>query len=167
MIQIRSATEADLPALLDIYNEIILHTAAVWHYEPHTIEMRREWFMQRCAEGFPVLVAESDNDILGFATYGSFRPWPGYRNTVENSVYVAASARGRGVGRLLLNALIAQAREQGLHAMVAGIDGENEVSIALHRSCGFEQVAHFKEVGWKFDRWLDLVFMELLLVKKV
>ncbi len=162
-IHIRPATEADLPAMLEIYNDIILHTAAVWHYDPHTPEMRQEWFRQRQEQGFPVLVAEEQGRVLGFSTYGPFRPWPGYHKTVENSVYVAAAARGRGLGRALLEPLIRIARDQQLHAMVAGIDGENEASIALHRSLGFVEVARFKEVGWKFGRWLDLVFMERLL----
>lgn len=166
-IHIRPATEADLPAMLDIYNDIILHTAAVWHYEPHTAEMRQEWFSQRRAQGFPVLVAIAGDTLLGFATYGPYRPWPGYHKTVENSVYVGQHARGRGVGKALMEALIHEARLQGLHAMVAGIDGENDASISLHASLGFEKVAHFKEVGWKFNRWLDLVFMELLLEKEV
>ncbi len=166
-IIIRTACEDDLPAMLDIYNDIIINTAAVWHYEPHTPEMRQEWFIQRRQQGYPVLVAATESRVLGFATYGPFRPWPGYYQTVENSVYVAQEARGRGVGKALMEALIREAREQGLHAMVAGIDGENETSIALHAAFGFQQVAHFKEVGWKFGRWLDLVFMELILEKKV
>ena len=166
-IIIRTACEDDLPAMLEIYNDIIVNTAAVWHYEPHTPEMRQEWFAQRRQQGYPVLVAAEESRVLGFATYGPFRPWPGYHQTVENSVYVAQEARGRGVGKALMEALIREARLQGLHAMVAGIDGENTTSIALHAALGFQQVAHFKEVGWKFGRWLDLVFMELILEKKV
>lgn len=159
---IRKATTADLPAMLDIYNDIIENTTAVWHYEPHTVAMRKEWFEQRAQQGFPVFVAEEGNKILGFSTFGSFRPWPGYSKTVENSVYVAAHSRGKGVGTLLLPPLIAAAKQLGIHAMVAGIDAENETSIALHKKFGFEEVAHFKQVGWKFGRWLDLKFLELI-----
>lgn len=162
MIEIRKATEQDLPAMLDIYNDIIANTTAVWHYEPHTLEMRKEWFDQRQQQGFPIFVADEAGKILGFSTYGSFRPWPGYSRTVENSVYVAADSRGKGVAKLLLPPLIEAAKQSGIHAIVAGIDAENEISIALHKKFGFVEVAHFKEVGWKFGRWLDLKFLELI-----
>ncbi|HOZ79584.1 MAG TPA: N-acetyltransferase family protein [Ferruginibacter sp.] len=160
---IRLATDQDLPAMLDIYNDIIANTTAVWHYEPHTLQMRTEWFEQRQQQGFPIFVAEEAGKVLGFSTFGSFRPWPGYSKTVENSVYVAADSRGKGVANLLLPPLIEAARQLGIHAIVAGIDAENEISIALHKKFGFVEVAHFKEVGWKFGRWLDLKFLELVL----
>ncbi|HPH92966.1 MAG TPA: N-acetyltransferase family protein [Ferruginibacter sp.] len=160
---IRLATGQDLPAMLDIYNDIIANTTAVWHYEPHTLQMRTEWFEQRQQQGFPIFVAEEAGKVLGFSTFGSFRPWPGYSKTVENSVYVAADSRGKGVANLLLPPLIEAARQLGIHAIVAGIDAENEISIALHKKFGFVEVAHFKEVGWKFGRWLDLKFLELVL----
>ncbi|MEN9569921.1 MAG: hypothetical protein RL172_1152 [Bacteroidota bacterium] len=163
MIEIRLATQNDLPAMLEIYNDIIVNTTAVWHYEPHTLDMRTEWFLQRQAQGFPVWVAMEGNSMQGFSSYGPFRPWPGYSKTVENSVYVAAGSRGKGVAKLLMPPLIQAAKQQGLHAIVAGIDADNTASIALHQKFGFEEVAHFKEVGWKFNRWLDLKFLQLLL----
>ncbi len=160
---VRPATDDDLPAMLEIYNDIILNTTAVWHSEPHTLEMRKEWFRQRKEQGFPVFVAEDNGNINGFSSIGPFRPWSGYRFTVENSVYVAADSRGKGISKLLMQPLIDAARELKLHAIVAGIEAENEISIRLHKEFGFVEVAHFKEVGWKFDRWLDLKFMELVL----
>lgn len=163
MIEVRNAIENDLPAMLEIYNEIILNTTAVWHYEPHTLEMRKEWFEQRQKEGFPIFVAMEEQKMLGFSSFGPFRPWPGYKKTVENSVYVASDSRGRGVGKLLIPPLIEAAKQIGLHSMVAGIEAENEASIALHEKFGFEEVAHFKEVGWKFGRWMDLKFLELII----
>ncbi len=163
MITVRHAVENDLPAMLEIYNDIIAHTTAVWHYEPHTLAMRQQWFQQRRAEGFPVFVAMDNEKMLGFSSFGSFRPWPGYKHTVENSVYVAADSRGKGVAKLLLPPLIEEAKLLGIHAMVAGIEADNEISIALHKKFGFAEVAHFKEVGWKFGRWLDLKFLELLI----
>lgn len=163
MIEVRNATGNDLPAMLEIYNEIILNTTAVWHYEPHTLEMRKEWFEQRQKEGFPIFVAMEEQKMLGFSSFGSFRPWPGYKKTVENSVYVASDSRGRGVGKLLIPPLIEAAKQMGLHAMLAGIEAENEASIALHEKFGFVEVAHFKEVGWKFGRWMDLKFLELII----
>jgi len=162
-MQIRQATEADLPAILIIYNDIIVNTTAVWHDEPHSLQMRQEWFNQRRQQGFPIFVAVEHEQMLGFSTIGPFRPWPGYRFTVENSVYVAADSRGKGVANALMHPLIEAAKELKLHAIVAGIEAENSASIALHKKFGFEEVAHFKEVGFKFGRWMDLKFLELVI----
>ena len=163
MITIRPADKNDLPRLLEIYNDIIINTTAIYSNEPHTLEMRTEWFENRKQQGFPVYVAELNNAIAGFATFGSFRSWPGYRHTVENSVYVAGEARGNGIAKALMPYIIADAKAMKMHAMVAGIDAENIASIKLHEQFGFIEVAHFKEVGFKFNRWLDLKFLELLL----
>ena len=162
MITVRKAAENDLPAILEIYNDIILNTTAVWHNEPHTLQMRQEWFALKKNQGHPVFVAEKDGSILGLSTIGPFRPWAGYRYTVENSVYVAAESRGKGVAKLLMPPIIEAAKELKLHAIVAGIEASNEASILLHEKFGFKEVAHFKEVGYKFDRWLDLKFLELI-----
>lgn len=163
MVTVRNALDEDLPAMLEIYNEIILNTMAVWHEQPHTLAMREEWFLLKKQQGFPVLVAESNGLILGFCTIATFRPWSGFRFTVENSVYVRAESRGQGVAKLLLPPLIAAAKELNIHAMVAGIEATNEASIAVHEKFGFIEVAHFKEVGYKFGRWMDLKFLELIL----
>lgn len=163
IINIRNAHEDDLEAILHIYNDAILNTTAVYSEEPHTIEMRQAWYHDRINNGFPVLVADSGGQVAGFCTYGHFRIWPCYRYTVEHSVYVDPLFRGQGISKLLLRPLINTARQNGMHAMIAGIDGENQVSYRLHQALGFNQVAHFKEVGFKFGRWLDLLFMELLL----
>ncbi|HRI25754.1 MAG TPA: N-acetyltransferase family protein [Ferruginibacter sp.] len=164
MITIRPATENDLPQILDIYNEIIAHTTAVYYYEPHTLDMRRQWFRERREQGFPVFVAEEDGQILGMSTIGPFRVPTAYKFSVENTVHVAARARGKGVGKLLMPPIIEAARQLGMHTIVAGIDATNEVSIRLHKNFGFEEVAHFKEVGYKFNRWLDLKFLQLILL---
>lgn len=163
MISIRCATDADLPEMLAIYNEIILHTTAVYQYQTHTLEMRRVWYEGKLKEGYPVFVAESEGKVAGFSTFGPFRAWQAYKYTVENSVYVAADQRGKGIGKLLLMPLIEEAKEREMHAIIAGIDATNTVSLQLHHSLGFEEVAHFKQVGYKFGRWLDLKFLELLL----
>ena len=163
IINIRGALEDDLLAILNIYNDAILNTTAVYSEEPHTIEMRRAWYHDHITNGFPVLVAETEGKIAGFCTYGHFRAWPCYRYTVEHSVYIHPLFRGQGISKLLLRPLITTAAQNGIHAVIAGIDGENQVSYQLHQSLGFKQVAHFKEVGFKFGRWLDLLFMELLL----
>ncbi len=162
-IVIREATKEDLPQILDIYNDVILHTTAVYNYDPHTLEMRTEWWETKQQQGFPVFVAEEGETIVGFSSFGPFRAWQAYQYTVENSVYVKGDCRKKGIGKMLMKRLIEAAKEVKLHAMVAGIDATNEVSISLHKQFGFVEVAHFKEVGYKFNRWLDLKFMELIL----
>jgi L-amino acid N-acyltransferase len=162
-INIKEATEADLPAILEIYNDVIVNTTAVYDYNPHTIVMRQQWFETKQQQGFPVFVAEENGEVSGFCSIGPFRAWAAYQYTVENSIYVAAAARGRGIAKLLMPPLIEAARQLKLHTMVAGIDASNEASIALHKKFGFTEVAHFKEVGYKFNRWLDLKFLQLIL----
>ena len=162
MITIRTATEEDIPSLLEIYNDIIINTTAVWHEEPHTLAMRQDWFALKKEQGFPVFVAEENKEVIGFSTIGPFRPWFGYRYTVENSVYVATNSRGKGVANILMPPLIEASKQLGLHAIVAGIEAGNDASIALHEKFGFIEVAHFKEVGFKFNRWMDLKFLELI-----
>ena len=163
-IIIRLATEDDLPQMLAIYNDIILNTTAVYDYEPHTIEMRKEWFLTKQKQGFPVFAAEENGAIAGFSTIGPFRrEWTAYKYSVENSVYVKNDCRGRGIGKLLLTPLTGAARNLKMHTIIAGIEATNEASIKLHKSFGFEEVAHFKEVGWKFERWLDLKFLQLII----
>jgi L-amino acid N-acyltransferase len=163
MIQIRTALEQDLEALLEIYNDVIVNTTAVYDYQPHTLDMRRQWFRIKEAQGFPVFVAEEDGRVVGFSSIGPFRAWAAYKYSVENSVYVAADQRGKGIGKLLITPLVEASVQLNMHTIIAGIDATNEASIMLHRSFGFEEVARFKQVGYKFGRWLDLTFMQLLL----
>ena len=163
MIGVRAAVPEDLESILAIYNHSITATTAVFSYEPHTIEMRRAWWREKQADGFPVLVAFEGTEIAGFASYGPFRAWPAYQYTIENSVHVAEAFRRRGAARALMAALIADAQQREYHAIVAGIVSDNTASLALHASLGFVEVAHFREVGYKFGRWQDLKFMELLL----
>jgi L-amino acid N-acyltransferase len=163
-IQIRPAERDDLGALLAIYNDAIVNTTAVYDYQPRTSDAQQQWFETKQAQRLPVLVAHDDATIIGFGSFGPFRPWPAYQFTVENSLYVDSAHRRKGAGTALLTSLVSAARTAGYHVMVAGIDATNEASLGLHRRAGFEPVAHFREVGWKFERWLDLVFMEKLLV---
>jgi len=163
MIDVRAATADDLDSILTIYNHSILMTTSVFSYDPHTLAMRHAWLSEKQAAGFPVLVACEGHDIAGFATYGPFRTWPAYQYTVENSVHVGEAFRRRGVARALMTALVAEATRREYHAVVAGIVSDNAASLALHASLGFTEVAHFREVGYKFGRWQDLKFMELLL----
>ena len=163
MIKVRNAIPGDLLQLLDIYNDIIVHTTAVYDYEPHTLPMREQWFETKKQQGFPVFVAEEGNTIVGFSSIGPFRAWAAYKYSVENSVYVSATARGKGIGKLLIPPLIDRAKAMGMHTVIAGIDATNEASIRLHTSFGFKEVAYFKQVGWKFEKWLDLKFLQLIL----
>ena len=161
---IRSATLADLPRILEIYNEAVLNTTASYDYEPRTLEHRIAWFEDHAKEGYPVFVAVNGQaQVVGWSALNRFHDRFGYRFTTENSIYVAAENRGQGVGKLLMPPLIEGARQRGLHAILAGIDASNQASIRLHARFGFEKVAHFKQVGHKFGRWLDVVYMELLL----
>jgi phosphinothricin acetyltransferase len=164
MIKIRHAIESDLNAILDIYNDAILNTTAVYDYEPHTLNMRKHWFETKKEQGFPVFVAEENNEVLGFSSIGPFRVWAAYKYSVENSIYVKDRQRGKGIGKLLMQPLIDAAKELKLHTIIAGIDADNKLSIEFHKQFGFEEVGYFKQVGWKFNRWLDLVFMQLLIV---
>src|SRR5882672_7912069 len=125
MIRIREAIEDDLPQLLVIYNDIILHTTAVYDYEPHTLQMRKQWFETKKQQGFPVFVAEEDGKIVGFSSIGPFRAWAAYKYSVENSVYVAANERGKGIGKLLITPLIQAAEQLNMHTIIAGIDATN------------------------------------------
>ena len=159
-MEIRDAGEPDLPGLLAIYNDVIATSTAVYSYLPVTLEDRLQWWRTRVASGYPVLVATDQSAILGFATFGDFRAWPGYRFTVEHSVHVRADRRGQGIGKRLVEALFPRAAALGKHVMVAGVDAANAASIRFHERLGFEQVGHLREVGYKFDRWLDLAFLQ-------
>ena len=157
---IAASSRAQLPEILAIYNEVIRNTTAVYSDEEVTLENRERWFDAKDAQGFPVLVATDSSGVVGFGTFGEFRAWPCYRASVEHSVHVRADFRRRGVGRALVEALIDAAAAMQKHVMIAGIDAENVNSISLHESLGFEVVGHFREVGRKFGRWLDLKFMQ-------
>ncbi|MBL28741.1 MAG: GNAT family N-acetyltransferase [Rhodospirillaceae bacterium] len=158
---VRDATGADQEAVRLIYNRAVLGSTATFDFKPRSEADQARWFAAKTEAGFPVLVAERDRAVLGFSSYGGFRSaWPGYRHTIEHSLYVAETARRQGVGRHLLAALIERARTDGHHVMVGGIDAANEASLRLHESLGFERVGLMPEVGRKFGRWLDLVLMQ-------
>ncbi|PWC34662.1 GNAT family N-acetyltransferase [Azospirillum sp. TSO35-2] len=163
IVHTRSAVDEDLPAILAILNDAILNTTAVWSLTPATLEQRRAWMAERRAQDMPVLVAEVEGKMLGFASYGPFRPWEGYKHSVENSIYVDPGSRGQGIGRALLAALLDDAKGRGMRVMVAGIEAENTASIRLHAAFGFAEAGRLRQVGRKFDRWLDLLFMQRML----
>lgn len=161
---IRAASATDVGAILTIYNEVIATSTAVYALAPTSLEERTAWFETRERAGFPVLVAERGSDVVGFASFGEFRgAWPGYRYSVEHSVHVRADCRGQGIGPALVAGLFPFATAMGKHVMLGGVDAANAASLRMHAALGFEQVAHFREVGHKFGRWLDLVFMQRFL----
>lgn len=160
---IREATDADLPALLEIHNAAVRGSLAIWTEVEESLADRAAWLEAHRTAGEPVLIADADGVVAGYATYGRFRPKTGYRHTVENSVYVHESFQRQGVGRMLMLELIERARAAGIHVIVAGIEASNLGSIALHRQLGFEEPIILREVGIKFDQWLDLAFMRLQL----
>ena len=157
---IRDASPDDAPAIAAIYNDAALHSTTFWNATAVTPEDRADWIAARAAAGLPVLVCDEGGVVLGYASYGPFRPQDGFRATVENSVYLAQGARGGGRGRALMEALIARAEAAGLHAMVAAIDAANGPSIALHERLGFETIGTLPQVGQKFGQWLDLTLMQ-------
>jgi L-amino acid N-acyltransferase YncA len=163
MIQVRDARPADAVAMREIYNDAVAHTTAVFDDVPRTLEAQQAWLTSKGDQGWPVLVAESGGRVVGYATFGAFRAWPAYRHTVENSIYVAPDRRGQGVGKGLLGPLLERARQRRVHAVIAAITADNEASLRLHARFGYREVGRFPEVGHKFERWLDVVFMELLL----
>lgn len=159
--EIRPARRDDLPQILAIFNEVVVNSTAIYFLAPTTLQERTAWFEARERAGFPVLVAASAGEVLGFSSFGEFRgAWPGYQYSVEHSVHVRADQRGRGIGRALLQALFPLGAAMGKHVIIGAIDADNAASIRLHEQLGFEKVAHFREVGRKFGRWLDLVFMQ-------
>lgn len=160
---IRDAVEADLAAIRDIYNHAVEHTTAIWNEVLVDLDNRKAWFDARLKQGYPVLVAERAGRVAGYASYGDWRAFDGYRHTVEHSVYVDKDARGGGIGKALMEELIRRAAAQGKHVMIAAIEAENQASIRLHETLGFRGVGRFTEVGQKFGRWLDLYCMEKVL----
>lgn len=152
------------PEILAIFNEAIANSTALYDYRPRTVEMMAAWFDAKTRGGWPVIGAfEGDGTLAGFASFGPFRNWPAYKYSIEHSVYVHHARRGRGVGKVLLAELIGVAKKRGFHMMVGGIDSTNVASIRLHQSFGFTHCASIKHAGFKFGRWLDLEFYQLLL----
>ncbi|ACE90303.1 GCN5-related N-acetyltransferase protein [Rhizobium phaseoli] len=162
-VLIRDATDADLPAIREIYNHAVEHTTAIWNETLVDLDNRREWMRARQGRGFPIIVAELSGKVAGYASYGDWRAFDGYRHTVEHSVYVDKDCRGAGIGETLMRELIVRAAAADVHVMIAGIEAENTASIRLHEKLGFRIAGRFSEVGTKFGRWLDLTCMELRL----
>jgi phosphinothricin acetyltransferase len=162
-MHIRDANLDDLPGLLAIHNDVIATSTAIYAERPAALEDRVAWWNLRVSQGYPVLVALDDTGLIGFASFGDFRAWPGYRFTVEHTVHVRADRRGLGVGGALMVPLLGRASALGKHVVLAAVDAENQPSLRFHERLGFTRVAHFRQVGFKFGRWLDLIFLQRFL----
>ncbi|MDH0063733.1 GNAT family N-acetyltransferase [Leclercia adecarboxylata] len=160
---IRHVCKEDCAAIGEIYNHAVLHTAAIWNDATVDTDNRIAWFEARQLAGYPVLVSVENEVVTGYASFGDWRAFDGFRHTVEHSVYVHPGHQGKGIGRALMKALIAEARHIGKHVMVAGIEAQNSASIHLHETLGFVTTGQMPQVGTKFGRWLDLTFMQLQL----
>lgn len=159
-MQIRDALQSDFEQITAIYNEVLTNSTAIYNERPATVEERISWWRSRAAQSYPVLVAADGTHIAGFGSFGDFRAWPGYRFTVEGTVHIHAGSRGQGVGTELLHAILARAKSAGKHVMIAGVDSENAASLRFLERFGFERAGQLREVGYKFDRFLDLVFLQ-------
>ncbi len=150
--------------ILSILNEAILTSTALYDYQPRPLQSMVAWFAAKREGNYPVIGAVSEGgELLGFASYGVFRGWPAYKYSVEHSAYVAASYRGKGIGKRLLQRIIEEAEAQNYHVLVGGIDSQNTVSIALHQALGLQQAGTIRQVGFKFGKWLDLDLYQLIL----
>ncbi|MBU3160626.1 GNAT family N-acetyltransferase [Clostridium frigoris] len=158
---IRDANLNDLHDILEIYNDAILHTTAIYDYKAHTIEERIQWYEKKIQEGYPIIVFEENSKVIGFATFGSFRPWPAFKYTIEHSIYVHEKYSNKGIGTTLLKEIIRICDEREFATMVAGIDGSNENSIKMHEKLGFKYSGTINKAGYKFEKWLNLVFYQL------
>ena len=160
---LRPATQSDIAAITAIYNDVIATTNAIYRDDTVDESERRAWYDARIADGYPVIVAESEGEIIGYGVYGNFRFGEGYKNTVEHSIHVKSAHRRKGVGRTILKELIALATKDGRHVMVGGIDSGNEASIKLHKEFGFHESARMEEVAVKSGKLLTLVLMQKIL----
>lgn len=163
---IRNYQKSDAPAILDIINDFILHTSHNYDYEPKTLIEVEKLFEEKLKDGYPILIGEVGGEIAGYATFGRFRAKPGYDKTMEHSIYLTKKAQSKGLGTEMMRQLIQIAKEDGYHVMIAGMDSENTGSYQFHERLGFKEVARFPEVGFKFGKWLNLVFMQLILEPK-
>jgi phosphinothricin acetyltransferase len=159
-VQIVEATTADIPQILEIVNHNIVHETCIYDIEKRTLEAQLLWFGNQLNQNYPVIVAKDGDKILGYASYAQYRPKVGYQFSMEHSIYIHPEFQKQGIGKLLLTELIDLATKNNVHVLIGGIDANNQNSIEFHQQFGFEIVGRMNEVGYKFDRWLDLVWMQ-------
>jgi len=162
-ITLRLATSADAAEIAEIYNREVLGTTSTFDLVPRSIEAQREWLAARSGAFAAIVAVDASRRVVGFAALSPYKDRAAYTTTVEDSVYVHRDVNGRGIGKLLLARLVEIARQSGFHAVIARIEATGTASRALHASCGFELVGIEREVGRKFNRWLDVAVMQKLL----
>lgn len=162
-MRIRNAMMGDLPSILKIVNYEIEHTTSIYDYEKRSLRDQTDWFKNKISEKMPVILAEENGIVLGFGTFGIFRPWDGYQFSIEHSICLDKNSRGKGTGKIIMRELIDLAKKKGFHTMLAGVDANNTKSIQFHSNFGFKEVGRFNQIGYKFGKWLDLIFMQLFL----
>ena len=161
---IESFNEAQLPEILEMFNDAIINSTSVYDYKPRDMDFMIEWYHQKLKTHHPVIgIFDSQNALLGFGTYGPFRSRPAYKYSVEHSIYIRHDVRGKGYGKILLNEIINTAIREDYHVLVGGIDADNNISIKFHEKMGFEYSGTIKHAGYKFGKWLDLSFYQLIL----
>lgn len=158
---IREANEKDLKDILEIYNDAILNTTAIYAYKIQTLEDRKQWYEKKKQDGYPVLVFEKNDKVIGFATFGPFREWPAYKYTIEHSIYVHKDYRNQSIATKLMKEIIKIANKREYATLVAGIDAANEGSVKMHEKIGFKYSGTVTKAGFKFGKWLDLAFYQL------
>jgi L-amino acid N-acyltransferase len=163
---IRDAIASDFEDITAIYNSIVLTSTAIYNDTPTSLEDRLAWWQGRVDQGYPLLVAVEGETVMGYGTFGDFRTWPGYRFTVEGTVHIREGVRGKGIGTQLLTELIGRALALGKHMMIAGVDAENLASLRFLEGFGFIRAGLLRQVGYKFDRYLDLCFLQYPLAGK-
>jgi L-amino acid N-acyltransferase YncA len=161
---IKSCDEAQLPEILEMFNDAIINTTSVYDYLPRTVEFMTEWYNSKLKGPYPIIgLFDKHNTLLGFGTYGPFRSRPAYKYSVEHSIYVRHDKRGKGYGKILLQEIINSAMKDNYHVLIGGIDADNKISIKFHENMGFEYAGTIKHAGYKFGKWLDLTFYQLIL----
>lgn len=163
-MELREAEKKDLPGILRIWNHFITHTNSNYDYEVKTIEFINDWYLQKIKQNLPLLVIADNENVAGYASYGSFRPHAGFSKTVEHGIYISPNYPGKGFGKILMNNLIIRAKTQGYHTMLGVIDAENTGSVLFHQKYGFKEVGRMPQVGYKSGQWLDCLIMQLILL---
>jgi phosphinothricin acetyltransferase len=159
----RDAIESDLIDILNIMNDAILNTTSIYDYKERSIDYISNWWSNKTKESLPIVVCELESKVVAYGSFGIFRQWEAYKFSIEHSIYVMPNYQRHGIGKEMLKLLISKAKKEGYHTMIGGIDSMNTQSIELHKKFGFVEIGKIKEVGYKFDKWLDLVFMQLIL----
>ncbi len=162
-MQIEIAKKEDLAEIRQIWNYYIEHTTINFDYQAKTMGEVEHWFDLKQKQALPVLVVKIDNNVVGYASYGIFRPWEGFKFSIEHGLYLKENVQGKGIGRHLLESLLNHAQNQGFVTSIAVITADNMASIKFHEHVGFKKIAYLEKIGYKFEQWLDCIYMQKML----